>query len=221
MSGGLRDVRHLLHGIIDGRGDPPQVIEIVAAAMEGQGEHRHVIDTAGLQQRRGCARGDAVKVGIELLVKLDYGLLLVPANEETHDRERLARTGRGVDVLDPRNLPRQLLQRPGDPLLDLLRRGARHLHEDVDHRHDDLRLLLAGQQDDREGAEKHGAHGEQGSKRRIDEEIKDLRDDPEATHAVSAFDCHRGIALGLVPGHCRGIAFPRCRSKIPLNISAC
>ena len=57
----------------------------------------------------------------------------------------------------PGNLPQQLLHRLGDALFHFTRRCARHLHEDVHHRHDDLRLFLARQLPHREGAQQQAS----------------------------------------------------------------
>ena len=75
----------------------------------------------------------------------------------------------GVEVLDARDLPEQLLHRPGDALLDLRRRCAGQLDEDVDHRHDDLRLFLARQREHRQHAEGDRRDDDQRRQLRVDE----------------------------------------------------
>jgi hypothetical protein len=67
----------------------------------------------------------------------------------------------GLDLLDAGDLPDELLHGPGDAVLDLGGAGAGHLHHDVDHRDDDLRLLLAGKQERRKGAEGQGPDDEE------------------------------------------------------------
>ena len=67
------------------------------------------------------------------------------SDQEAHDRGRHAGARSGVDILHAGDLPQQLLHRFGDALFHFARRRARHLDEDVDHGHNDLRLFLARQ----------------------------------------------------------------------------
>ena len=92
---------------------------------------------------------DAVEVGLQLLVQLHQAALDVLADLEAHDDQALARARGGVDVFHAGNFPEQLLHRPGGALLDFLGAEARHRDQHVDHRHLDLRLLLAREHDHR------------------------------------------------------------------------
>ncbi len=98
--------------------------------------------------RRRPRRQEAGR-GAELLVQPHQRALFVFADEEAGDDHRSSGSGRGVEILDAGHLPEHLLDRARHSLLDLRGRGARHVHDDVNHRDDDLRLLLAGQGDDR------------------------------------------------------------------------
>ena len=127
----------------------PQPHVVVAAAPQRQGHDRHVVDRARLDERAPTRRAGCGRVGRQLLVEPDERALLVLADEEADDHHRAAGARGRVDVLDAGHLPEQLLDRARDALLDLGRRRARHVDEHVDHRHDDLRLLLARQRDHR------------------------------------------------------------------------
>ena len=148
---------------------------VVAAAGERQRENGHIVDGARLHQRLRSARRDQIEIGEQLLVQADDALLFVLAHIETHDRQRHAGAGSGVDVLDARNLPEQFLHGPGDALLHLVRRSSGHLNEDVDHRHDDLRLLFARQFP-------HGKRSDE--QRRADQKRRQFGGDPRAERDV-------------------------------------
>ena len=187
---GLRDLGDLLDGVDHQGGHAPQGEVVLAAAVEGQGEDGHVVDAPGLEQGRGGARGDPVQVGVELLVELDDGLLLVPAHQEADDDQGLAGAGGGVDVFHPGELTGEFLEGPRDPLGHLLGAGPGHGDEDVDHGHDDLRLLLPGQEVHRQGAEQDGRPGDQGRQGGIDEKGQDAGDEPEAADPIGALGLH-------------------------------
>ena len=86
--------------------------------------------------------GQPVLVGAALLMLA--ALLFILPDQKAYDCGGHARAGRRVDILHPRNLPKQLLHRFGDALLHFARRCAWHLDEDIHHRYDNLRLFLAG-----------------------------------------------------------------------------
>ena len=79
------DLIHLLDGVVQLRGEAPQLVIAVALARERQRQDRHIIDRARLDQRRRGARRDQVEVGEHLLVQPDDGFLFVLADEEAHD----------------------------------------------------------------------------------------------------------------------------------------
>ena len=146
---GFGHQRHLLHRVIHLRHQPAQREVIVARAVERQRQDRHVVDGLGLDEREGDAVRDAVEVRLQLLVELHQAALHVLAHLEAHDDQALAGARGGVDVFDAGDFPEQLLHRPGGALLDFLGAEAGHGHQHVDHRHLDLRLLLARQQERR------------------------------------------------------------------------
>ena len=144
--------------------------------MESQGQHRHVVDAYGLEQRTGGPSGDPVEVGVQLLIELHDSFLLVPPYQEAHDGEGAAGAGGGVDIFHTGQFPGQFFQRPGDALLHLLGCGPGHLHEYIDDGYDDLGLLLSGQEEYRQCAEQKGGPHDQGREGRVNEEIQNLRD---------------------------------------------
>jgi hypothetical protein len=67
------------------RGEPAQREVIVAAAVQGEGQHRHVVDAARLDQRSDHAGRDAVEVRLQLLVERGRWLDLRGADVEADD----------------------------------------------------------------------------------------------------------------------------------------
>jgi hypothetical protein len=154
--------------------DLPKLEVVVVRSPQGQRHDRHVVDRARLHKRRGHAGRQPIEVRGDLLVQANERPLLVFANEEADDDHRLAGARGGVEVLDARHFPQQLLERRGHTLLYLACRRAGHLDEDVDHRHDDLRLFLARQFPHRETAQKQAARNEQRSQLRGDPRLREL-----------------------------------------------
>ena len=157
------DIGHLLDGVVHLGRDAPQFEIAVAVAGKRQRQNRHIVDGSRLHQRLRGARRDEVEIGGQLLIEADDALLFVLPHVETHDGQGHAGAGSGVDVLDAGDLPQQFLHRLGDALFHFVGRCAGHLHEDVDHGHDDLRLFLARQFPDGEAADQQRAGDDQRS----------------------------------------------------------
>ncbi len=85
------NIRHLFDGVIELRGDAPQIEIVVAAAGERERENRHIVDRARLHQGLRSARRDQVEIGEQLLVQSDDALLFVLSHVEAHDRQRRCR----------------------------------------------------------------------------------------------------------------------------------
>ena len=145
------NVGHLLDGVIELGGDAAQLEIAIAWAGQGECQDGNVVDGARLHQGLGRARRNQVEVGLHFLVEADDALFFVLPHVEAHDGQGTARARGGVDVFHAGNLPQQLLHGLGDALLHLVGRSAGHLDHDVDHGHDDLRLLLARELPNREG----------------------------------------------------------------------
>ena len=132
---------------------------------QGQCENGHIVDRPGLDERLRCPLWHAVRVGVELAVDLDQGIFLRGSDQEAHDDEALARAGNGVDILDSRNFMHQVFDRVCDALLDLLGRRAGHGCHHVQHRHQDLRLLLT--RDHRHGKQAQRQRSGDGERREL------------------------------------------------------
>jgi hypothetical protein len=169
---------NLLHRVIHLRSEPAQRGVIVARAVEGEGEDRHVVDRAGLDERRGDAERDAVEVRLQLLVEADEGGLEVRADLEPHDGQVAAGACGGVEVFDTGDFPKEFLHRARDAVLHLGRRRTGHRHHHVDHRHLDLRLLLARQHEDREKAEEQRGGDDDRRQLGVDEQRGQAARDP-------------------------------------------
>ena len=73
-------------------------------------------------------------------------------------------------VFDAGDLPQQLFHRIGNALLYFFRTETRRLHKDVDHRHDDLRLLLARRLQQGKAAQQQRSNNQQRRQLRVDKE---------------------------------------------------
>ena len=185
-----------------------QRVVVVAFAPQRHRQDRHVVDRARLDQRTDDARGDAIGVRRQLLIQADERPRLVLADIEAHDDHRRGRDWRWSRGTRRRDLPEQLLQRSGDALLDFGRRGAGHLHEDVDHRHDDLRLFLARQRQHRERAERDRAAMKSGVS---GERMKAAARRPAAPVPVVMTVLRRRRRRGWPRRHRRAVAQAGCR----------
>ena len=155
---------------IDLRRDPAQGQMVVAPGVEGERE-----DRARRRSSAALTSGGDAPGGMRSALVCSFWLSLTserstssPTRKRTTIRDAPGLAG-GVDVLDAGDLPQQPLQRRRDAALDL--RGARAGHGDqhVDHRHPDLRLLLARQDDDGEQAEQDRADDQERRQPGVDE----------------------------------------------------
>ena len=189
----LSHQRHLLHGVVHFGDDAAQRVMVLPRAVEGERQDRHVVNGLGLDEREGDALGDAVEVGLQLLVEEDQAALDVLADLEADDGQALALAGGRVDVFHLGDFPEQLLHRPGGALLDLLGAEAGHGDQHVNHRHLDLRLLLARQEQRRRRAQQNRGDDEQRRQLGVNERPGDAPRDAQA----------RRVRLGRVCAHGR------------------
>jgi len=189
---GLRDLRDGFDLVVELGGEPAQREVVVRGAVQRECEHRHVVDGARLDQRRADAGRDAVEIGLELLVEAHERGLQIGADLETHDGHHAAGAGGRVEVLHAGDFPEQFLHRARGAVFHLQRGGAGHADEYVDHRHLDLRLLLARQHEHREQAEQDRCDDDDGRQLRVDEHRAEFAGD--ALRAIPAV--FRGVAHG-------------------------
>jgi len=151
---GLGNVRQGLDGVVQLGGEPAEGEMVVGGAVQGEGEHRDVVDGARLDEGRPHAGRNAVVVGLQLLVEPHEALFWILTDLEPDDDKRGPGTGGGVEILHPGDFPEQFLHGAGDAILHLGGGGAGHGDKHIDHWHLDLRLLLAREH-------KHGVQPEQ------------------------------------------------------------
>ena len=158
---GLGNVVQLLQRIFELGCDPPQLVCVVILAPERERENRHVVDRSHLDNRLRNSLRNAVKVRIQLVVGLDDRVFFVRAHVEAHGHHAQPGMAHRVDVLDARYLAQQLFHRHAGALRHFLGRRARHLDENVQHRHGNLRFLLARRLPDAESAKQQRGHDQQ------------------------------------------------------------
>jgi len=139
---GERDIVQPLHHIFNLYCHPPQGIVVHILTPEGQCQYWNVVDVARLDQRRRHSVRNTIKIGQQLRLQSDNGFLLVLPHVKTDYYQGRGRARSGIDVFDPGNFPEQLLHGLGCPLFNLFGAGSWHADEDIDHGHDNLRILL-------------------------------------------------------------------------------
>ena len=167
--GRIRDLGNRLDLVLDFGRDLPQRGGVLRAAPEGQRPDRDVVDRPGLDEGRGEVAWPPIGDRVDPSAHAKEGPVRVLADPETDDKESAAGRRRRIDVFDAGNGPELLLERRDDLPLDLDDAPARHRGEDVDHRHLDLRLLLARGHYDRERSEREREEDEERRQLRLDE----------------------------------------------------
>ena len=188
------DFANLLDAVVELARNPAKLVIPIAAGVKRQAQDRHVVDRSRLDQRFGSARRYAVEIREHFLVDPNNGVFLVLADVETNDHHRGAGAGGGVDVLDPGDLPQQLLHRFGDSLLHLARGHPRHRDENVNHRDDDLRLFFSGQVQSGEDARSKGERYDQRREFRVGERLCDDARKPQTL--LAAGFVHEPLSAG-------------------------
>ena len=184
------NVGHLLHRVVDLGGDAAQLETTVAAAGKRQRQDGHVVDRPRFHQRLQSARGDQIEIGVELLVEPHDASFFVLSHVEAHDGQGASGARSRVDVLHAGDLPQQFFHGLSDALFDFAHGSAGHLHHHVDHRDDDLRLLLARQLPDGESANQQ---------RRADYQRRELGGDPDMRKASRGTQLLHGPTSKRVP----------------------
>ena len=179
----LGDLGELLRQL--GR-ERPQPVARPALGPQREAQERDVVDRVQLDDRRHhVARHDPAH-GRLPLVDLDQAVLVRLADLEADGHHPHARARHRVDVLDTRDAPQDPLDRSHDPVLDLGGLGARPGHHHVDHRHADLRLLLAGSGEERERPEAERGPDDERRELAVEEGVGDLARESDAHAAISA-----------------------------------
>ena len=151
----------------------------VGQGREGEIDDRHVVDAAADDERLGNAFRQVGDVGANLLVHPQGRRVLVRPDQETRrDHDPVVR-GLRIDMLDAVDGLDDVLERPGDEFDRLVRLVAVGLNDNVDHRHADLRLLLARQRGDGEAARQYRCDEQERRQRRIDERAGEKAGKPE------------------------------------------
>ena len=117
---------------------------------------------------------NAVKVGLQLLIKADNRGFQVFTYVEAGNQQASAGHGGGVNILDPGQLVEQFFHGYGNPFFNLPGSSTRHGDHDIDHGHLDLRFLFARQQDDRQQAKQHGPNNDDQGKLGVNKGCRQL-----------------------------------------------
>ena len=135
----------------------------VGARRQGQDHGGHVVDPARDDLRLRHADRNGPIVGAHLLMHANRGGVRVGPDHETGGDHHLVVLHLGIDVLDAVDAANDGLQRLGRQFGRVGGAQAGGRDHDVDHRHADLRLLLAG--DRQHGHQTHGDRRQQHQRR--------------------------------------------------------
>ena len=171
---GEADVGQLRHLDLELAGEAGEAVGVPAFRRRGLGrkrddDDRDIVDAAADDQRLGDADRDAVEIGAHLLVDAEDRGVRAGADQEARGDHGAVVGGLRIDVLDTVDALDDRLERLGDELHRVLGLEAVGRDVDVDHRHRDLRLLLARQRDQRDEAEGERGEQEERRERRVDE----------------------------------------------------
>ena len=166
---GLTDHGHLLDRVLNLCCQSAQGQMIILFAMKGDGQNRHIINRLHLHQGYADSRRNTVEVGTKLLRKSHKAFIRILSYLESSNHTALTRTGCGVNIFNPRNLPEQFFHGAGGPFFHLLRTESRHLCDDIDHRHLDLRLFLSWKHQDCKKPKQQGSDNNERRQFGVDE----------------------------------------------------
>ena len=205
----LGDIVNPLELVFQFTRDLPQLVAVIVLAPQRHRHDGHIVDGADFDQRLRDAGGNAVEIGVQLVVGLDDRVFFLGPHVEAHHQHAQLGAGDGVHVLHARDLAQQALHGDGGPLLHLRRRGAWHLHKHIEHGHDDLGLFLARSHQNREGTGQQRTGDEQRRQLRIDEGASDQSGDPKRSFPFSR---HRHFAPICLPPSSRSPGCATMRS---------
>ncbi len=203
---GLGDVVPLLQLFAELAPQFPERLAVVAGGPEGQGQDRHIIDGLWHHQRLTGPRREDGPLFHHLVVELDEGLFHILANKETDRHQPHPRLAHGVDILHPRQLPHGLLEGDHHPLLHLLGGGAGKREVDVDHRHDDLGLLLPRGHQHRIDPKQKRRQNQKRCQLRVDERFSYFSGNAEFFHLIHPIPYQETTIRDAPPELCRQAA---------------
>ena len=124
-----------------GRGFP-QRERVRFLAVEGQGQDRHVVYGTLFDQGLASPGRQEIRVRGDLGEEPRHGFFRVQPHFEADDEHGEIGLGGGIDVFHAGDLHELALSHADDPVLHLFGRRAREGHDDIEHRHRDLRFFL-------------------------------------------------------------------------------
>ena len=146
---------------------PP--VRLAGRGREREGDDRDVVDATPDDQRLRDAFRQVAEIRPDLLVDAKRRDVLVGADEKARRYHDGIVVGLRIDVLDSVDALDDVFERARDELHRLVGLVAVCLNDDVDHRHADLRLLLARQRHEGDHARDERRKQQERRQRRIDE----------------------------------------------------
>ena len=154
---------------------------VVGPAFGGLGLRRErqtddcdIVNSALDDQGLRNTDGDAVHIGAHFLMHAQNGFVRFRAHEEASCHQHLVVVGLAVDVLDAVDRLHDGFERLRHEPCRVLRLEPIRANLDVDHRHRDLRLLLARKLNQRDAAQHQGGEQNKRRQRRRDERLRQV-----------------------------------------------
>ena len=136
-------ILHSLQADLEFLRHAPQGIVIIAIAVERQVHDGYVVDFDRFDHPSGHSRRDLIDVRLDFVVQSHPASFAIFPDIEAHGHDGLGRVAGRVNILHPIDLIEKLLEARGDLPFDLARRSAGHIYQNVSDRDNDLWVLLA------------------------------------------------------------------------------
>src|SRR5579862_5788875 len=200
-NGSLGNIVQLLQRVFQFARNTAQLIGVIVLAPQRERHDGDVVDGASLYERLRNTGRNTIKIGVQLVVRLNERVFFFGPDVEAHDDHAQAGMTDRVDVFDSGNFAQQLLHRQANALSNFSRRCSRHLHKDVEHGNDDLRLLFTRRAEDGKSPEQQSSHNHQRCEFRIDETARDLSCETSSARIRSGLCAVGRFRLMIVSAH--------------------
>ena len=194
----ITDIPDLLQLISHRHRCLPDLKRILALAPEGQVKHRHIINRHLLHQRELHTLRHLVHMLHQGRPELHHTLLRILTHLITHRHQSHIRHRGRIDIIHTRNFSQRPLNRLGHPSLNLRRQRTRERNKQINHRHNNLRLLLPRCHKRRHNPHQQGSHHQQRRNLRIDKLFRKFTGNT-FIHSFSISPVADGLFLMVIP----------------------
>ena len=187
------------------------------SGRQGQRHDRHIIDAPPDDQRLGNTNGDAVHIGPHLFMHAQDRRVRGGAHVEPCSDHRAVIHGLRIDMLDVVDRLDDGLHRFGHQPHRILGLQPRCLHQDIHHRHRNLRLFLARDNHQRDQTHGQRRQHDQRGQGRADETLGQVPRDAQRLGFVAHFTTT--VSPSVRPDRTSRMTVPSCSCRWP-NMTA-